>query len=166
MSIWELSSQGPARAALFGSVPAGSPAGAAVTVSLNATDGSYSKTFSTAAMADGTWKVLLDARPGGGDYAARADCASCAGGGASSNTLRDVTFGDVWYCSGQSNSSCIQRPLAIAAAVAVVVSGRLLRLRPRLRFPAMVAAAAAAATVAAAAADAAAAATRAHRRPR
>jgi hypothetical protein len=57
--------QGPARAALFGSVPAGSPAGAAVTVSLNATDGSYSKTFSTAAMADGTWKVLLDARPGG-----------------------------------------------------------------------------------------------------
>ena len=101
--------QAPARAALYGSVPAGSPAGAAVTVSLNASDGSYAKTFSAASAADGTWKVLLDAMPGsdvagGVSFRARADCAACAGGGASSNTLVDVLFGDVFFCSGQSNS--------------------------------------------------------------
>jgi len=96
--------QAPARAALYGSVPAGSPAAAAVSVSFNATDGSgFAKVYSTTAAADGTWKVLLDARPGGGSYAARADCASCAGGGKSSNTLTDIVFGDVFFCSGQSN---------------------------------------------------------------
>ena len=96
--------QAPARAALYGSVPAGSPAAAAVSVSLNSTDGSgFAKVYSTTAAADGTWKVLLDARPGGGSYAARADCASCAGGGKSSNTLTDIVFGDVFFCSGQSN---------------------------------------------------------------
>jgi len=98
--------QAPARAALYGSVPAGTAPGSAVTVSLNATDGSYSKTFSAAAAADGTWKVLLDARPGGGDYRARADCAACAGGagGQRSNTITDLTFGDVIFCSGQSSA--------------------------------------------------------------
>jgi hypothetical protein len=46
--------------------------------------------------------LVLDARPAGGDYAATVACAACAGGAAAA-TIRDLTFGDVWYCGGQSN---------------------------------------------------------------
>ena len=99
--------QAPARAAVYGSVPAGSPAGASVVVSINATDGSFSKTYAAAANADGSWKVVLgDARPGGAaTYSLAASCANCAGsaGDRVTPTLTDVVFGDVFFCSGQSN---------------------------------------------------------------
>jgi sialate O-acetylesterase len=93
----------PSAAVLYGSAPPGS-AGARVTLALNATDGSYGKVFSGAVAADGTWRVVLDARPAGGDYAATVACAACAGGSAAA-TIRDLTFGDVWFCGGQSNMS-------------------------------------------------------------
>ena len=95
----------PAAAALYGSVPAGSPAGAAIALTLSASDGSYSKTFRGAAAADLTWKIVLDPMMprGGGDFSATVACAACAGGGGvSSATLQNLTFGDVLICSGQS----------------------------------------------------------------
>lgn len=51
--------------------------------------------------ADFTWKVLLDAMPTGGNYSATVTCPSSQGAG--SAHIADLTFGDVWLCSGQSN---------------------------------------------------------------
>ena len=53
----------------------------------------YSKTYHTTAMADSTWKVLLDPMPAGGNYTAVATCQSCPG--QSTASLTDLTFGDV-----------------------------------------------------------------------
>ena len=46
----------------------------------------------------GEWKVLLPPHPAGGSFTV---VATDAGGGTAS--LANVTFGDVWFCSGQSN---------------------------------------------------------------
>ena len=51
---------------------------------------------------DGTWKALLPAQPAGGSYTVSAACtAGC--GNSSATILRNITFGDVYFCSGQSN---------------------------------------------------------------
>ena len=52
-----------------------------------------------------TWKALLQPTASGGDYTITVNCSSGCGGdpkywGAS---ITNVTFGDVWHCSGQSN---------------------------------------------------------------
>lgn len=47
-----------------------------------------------------TWKALLPPMPAGGDYTVVVTCAGCE---APSLTISNVTFGAVWYCSGQSN---------------------------------------------------------------
>jgi len=92
----------PQRAALYGTLkPAGSPV--TLTLSGSAADGtSYNKTFVGLSMADGTWKVLLDPMPTGGNYSAFLVCPSCTGDPV--NPLVNLTFGDVYYCSGQSNA--------------------------------------------------------------
>jgi len=101
--------QAPSSASLYGSVPDGSPKGVTVSVQLNSSTG-YSKTFSTSAYtvtASGTqnWKILLDPMTVGGDYTAGLSCASCAGSPSSNSvTIKDITFGDVWLCTGQSNA--------------------------------------------------------------
>ena len=43
------------------------------------------------------WSVLLAARPAGGPYTLTMKASG------TSLTLKDVLFGDVWLCSGQSN---------------------------------------------------------------
>ena len=86
----------PARAALYGSAPASCVAG--VSLRLFSVDGGYSKVFSSPLASDGTWKLLLDAMPTGGNFSAAASCA-----GQPTRTLTDLTFGDVWLCAGQSN---------------------------------------------------------------
>lgn len=101
--------QAPSSAALYGSVPDGSPKGVTVSLQLNSSTG-YSKTFSTSAFTvteSGTqnWKILLDPMTVGGDYTASLSCASCAGSPSSNSvTIKDITFGDVWLCTGQSNA--------------------------------------------------------------
>ena len=100
--------QAPSRAALYGSVPDGSPAGVTVTVQLNSTNGDYSKTFSTNAYVvtssgSQNWKILLDPMSVGGNYTARLTCTTCSGN-AASPMISDLTFGDVWLCTGQSNA--------------------------------------------------------------
>jgi len=51
-----------------------------------------------------TWKAYLNPTAAGGDYTITANCTGCGGDpkywGAS---ITNVTFGDVWHCSGQSN---------------------------------------------------------------
>ena len=96
----------PAQAAVFGTAAPG----ATVTVQL-AGPGGFAYTSPPAAVArsadpsrNGTWKVLLPARPAGLFYSLSAGCAGCAN--ATPALLGDVAFGDVFLCSGQSNMEC------------------------------------------------------------
>eukprot|EP00756_Hemistasia_phaeocysticola_P019183 Hpha_TRINITY_DN15643_c1_g9::TRINITY_DN15643_c1_g9_i1::g.101267::m.101267/K05970/SIAE; sialate O-acetylesterase len=54
-----------------------------------------------------TWKALLRAEDAGGNYSITVTCDSCAGTildpALATATIVNVTFGDVWHCSGQSN---------------------------------------------------------------
>ena len=61
---------------------------------------------------DGSWKAMLPAQPAGGNWTVTATCSGCSAHSKSSNAttgsyavLRSVTFGDVFFCSGQSNVS-------------------------------------------------------------
>ena len=49
----------------------------------------------------GAWKVCLPPQPMGGDFTIKATCVGCLN--ATVASIEHVTFGDVWYCSGQSN---------------------------------------------------------------
>lgn len=50
-----------------------------------------------------TWKALLPPQEPGGDYLITATCSNCVAGAIPARTLQHVTFGSVFYCSGQSN---------------------------------------------------------------
>ena len=47
------------------------------------------------------WIAYLRPQAAGGDFTLTAECIGCTNQSAS--VLSNVTFGDVWYCSGQSN---------------------------------------------------------------
>jgi sialate O-acetylesterase len=58
------------------------------------------KTYSTQAGADLKWKVNLKSQPAGGPFIMVIK-------GNNTITLRDILFGDVWLCSGQSNMEAV-----------------------------------------------------------
>lgn len=49
-----------------------------------------------------SWKAMLKPTIAGGNYTITAVCSNC-GTTADTATITNVTFGDVWHCSGQSN---------------------------------------------------------------
>ena len=91
----------PSMAALYGS--AGNVTGSAkVTVHVSSSDRDVSKTYTSSVDDEGNWKVLLDPAEAGGHYTMSVACTSgCMN--KSETTLVNVTFGDVYFCSGQSN---------------------------------------------------------------
>ena len=97
----------PAHAAVLGSVPPASPANAPLTLTLSGTDGAgaaYNKSFGLAAFNDFTWKLVLpDAFVAAGNFTVEVACPSCAGG-VTRIWRTNITFGDVWLISGQSNA--------------------------------------------------------------
>ncbi|NWX46876.1 SIAE acetylesterase, partial [Steatornis caripensis] len=84
--------------------------GAAVTVVLSG-DGGLVVMKKTARVKgpSGTWTTVLDPMDPGGPYALT------AGQGSENVTLRDVYFGDVWLCSGQSNMAMTVLQIANAS---------------------------------------------------
>jgi hypothetical protein len=58
--------------------------------------------FRAAASQPVAWKALLPPQPPGGDFSLAVTCSNCAAGSAPSLTLQHITFGSVFYCSGQS----------------------------------------------------------------
>jgi sialate O-acetylesterase len=54
------------------------------------------KTYRATTGADGQWRVALPAMKAGGPYEMKIDASNHL-------VLKDVLFGDVWYCAGQSN---------------------------------------------------------------
>lgn len=90
----------PAKAALYGRVLPSVNTMTKVTVTVSpAIQGETS--FVVNVNADGSWKVLLPAAKAGGNYSASAACSDCAN--TSATILYNLTFGDIWFCSGQSN---------------------------------------------------------------
>lgn len=88
--------QAPASACVYGLLGEG---GTAATVTLSSALGARR---SVAATVNGSgWKACLPPHAAGGDYNVSARCEGCTVPGVA--TLEHVTFGDVWYCGGQSN---------------------------------------------------------------
>jgi hypothetical protein len=93
----------PSQAALYGMAPV---AGSTVTVSLlGATDNLevVSSSVSATVSSSLTWKILFPAQQPGGNFSVAVACTKgCTN--STATTITDVTFGDVWVCSGQSNA--------------------------------------------------------------
>lgn len=94
--------RGPRQSALFGTAPPGST----VTVHATGPDGwSYSGHGTASTLVDaelhGTWKVLLPPRLAGSGYDITATCSD-----GSEQTLVNVSFGDIWFCTGQVTDRC------------------------------------------------------------
>jgi sialate O-acetylesterase len=92
----------PARASVYGYIGNASQRGAKVSVTI-AESSDNSSAYSVDATVDattGTWKAFLMPTAAGGSYTVTATCtAGCTG----TEQIDDVTFGNVWYCFGQSN---------------------------------------------------------------
>eukprot|EP00040_Diaphanoeca_grandis_P010748 m.55060 g.55060 ORF g.55060 m.55060 type:complete len:657 (+) comp22015_c0_seq2:53-2023(+) len=87
----------PAKAAVYGMVAAGM-AGKLLTVSVMAVGGGASYNITATISADKTgWKAFLKPTSTGGNYTI------IVSDGVNTANISDVTFGDVWYCGGQSN---------------------------------------------------------------
>eukprot|EP01084_Bolivina_argentea_P085147 153898_1 len=77
-----------------------------VTLTINGKDSNgnaYNNVLSTNSYINGDWKILLNSpmKPGG-NYTFNIACDSC-NNPSIDDTLYNITFGDVYYCSGQSN---------------------------------------------------------------
>jgi len=67
-----------------------------VTITLNAQRSTLNAQLSTQADTGGNWEILLPAQKAGGPYTMTVSASN-------SITVRNILFGDVWLCSGQSN---------------------------------------------------------------
>ena len=74
-----------------------------ITLTITGTDASgnaYNNVLSTNSDDSGDWKILMDkAMPYGGNYTFNVKCNEC-NNPSIDDTLYNVTFGDVYYCSG------------------------------------------------------------------
>ena len=111
--------QAPAAAAVYGTVT-GNTTAVTVTVT-DAAGAAYA--VPAAVAADGTWKALLRPAPAGGDFNITAT-AVCATESVSA-VLLHATFGDVWYCGGQSNMALpLQNTLSRNLSLAAIAGGK------------------------------------------
>jgi hypothetical protein len=95
--------QAPSMAAVYG--PTGTSGSSAV-VSITVTPSSGSPYTVPANVSQGRWKAFLHPTAdsqGATTFSISATCASGCAGNASSVTIEDIVFGDVWYAAGQSN---------------------------------------------------------------
>jgi len=96
--------QSPQKACVYGTLADAGATGATVKIasSVDATFDAYEVTASVTPVG---WKACLDPQTTGGDYTITATCTGCSNGNTTTYTaaIEHVTFGDVWYCGGQSN---------------------------------------------------------------
>lgn len=100
----------PEKAAVYGVVLGGVSAATTVTVTVSETTAtgkaaSYTVKATVTPLVsplNATWKAFLQPHANGGNITITAQCAGCANA-TDVATLSDVTFGDVLFCSGQSN---------------------------------------------------------------
>jgi sialate O-acetylesterase len=141
---WMVLQQNPAAAAVYGPVSAGAT-GVTVTVSDGKTSydvvakvGKYAthqpygyvdtKTGAQLPVVAETWKAVLHPTAAGGDYTITAKCTGCTN--ATTAKLAHVTFGDMWYCSGQSNMWLpVQYSFTRNETVAAIAAGKYTNIR-------------------------------------
>jgi hypothetical protein len=100
LSDFAVLQRAPAAPNVYGALGGG---GTAAHVTVSEARGAFA-TYTIAATADAQgkkWKAALKPMPSGGDVTVTATCTGCAN--ATAAVLRHVTFGDVFYCAGQSN---------------------------------------------------------------
>lgn len=98
----------PERAAVYGVVVGDKVTGSRaplplrVTVTVEAANGtSYTVDAEHVEIVNGSyarWKALLKPAAAGGDYTISVECSGCSN--STRRSVSDVTFGDVWFCSG------------------------------------------------------------------
>ena len=132
----------PAAAALYGYVPKGSY-GAGATIKVTLTDESGAAppvVVSSAPIVNdpvwplATWKAVLPpaAPSGGGNYSATAACEGCYALPffSAPAVIRNLTYGDVWACSGQSNVQLsMSFTFGLNASKAAIRAGRYANVR-------------------------------------
>ena len=133
----------PARSAVYGYLGTNATKGGATTVTItvagaantannsgssSAFDATASYTVSYTVQATvnadrGTWKAFLKPTAAGGSYSIKA---ACTGGGCTGGAeIKSVTFGDVWYCAGQSNMALpVQFTYARNASIDKIKAGK------------------------------------------
>jgi hypothetical protein len=144
MGDWMVLQQAPAAAAVYGPVSAG---GTGVTVTVSDGTSSYTveakvgkdathqpygyvdpKTGAQLPVISETWKAVLHPTAAGGDYTITAKCTGCSNG--TTATLSHVTFGDMFYCSGQSNMWLpVQYTFSRNKTVAAIAAGKYTNIR-------------------------------------
>ena len=86
-------------------------ASAATKVTLRMTSAAGEESYSVPAVVDvrdGTWRAQLEPSAAyGGSYTASVSCTTCTN--TTATVLRDLTYGDVFFCSGQSKCVAAQR---------------------------------------------------------
>eukprot|EP00755_Sulcionema_specki_P037606 Sspe_Gene.109279::Locus_89015_Transcript_1_1_Confidence_1.000_Length_778::g.109279::m.109279 len=94
----------PSKAAVYGTLNAtGGSAAVSVTVR-SVSGGSAGEAYEVDGKVVGSeWVALLRPTAAGGNYTITARCVKGCTEGNNTATIGDVTFGDVWYCAGQSN---------------------------------------------------------------
>ena len=86
----------PAKAAMYGFAPSGTKLTLVISDDTDGSNAEYS--VATTASAGNTWKMFLRPTTAGGSHTA-----TLSAGTGAKIVLSDVTFGDVYVCSGQSN---------------------------------------------------------------
>ena len=125
----------PAHSSLYGSAPPG----AKVVLTLTNEDAALeTESLAVVAAADGSWKATLAPRNAGGNFSATASVTSAGPSGTA--TITDLTFGDVWFCSGQSNmelslSFTFSRNLTVAKILEGHYSNVRVYLNPHVTMP-------------------------------
>ena len=98
LTDWAVLQRAPAKANVYGVLGDGGTA-ASVTVT-SATGGFAAYTVAASTDAGGGWTAALRPAASGGDVSITATCTGCRN--ATAVTINHVTFGDVFYCAGQS----------------------------------------------------------------
>eukprot|EP01084_Bolivina_argentea_P298722 514827_1 len=71
-------------------------------ITLSISGNNYNKVLSTQSDRNGEWKITLtEAMSAGGNYNFNVKCDGCKS--KTDDTINNIKFGDVFYCSGQSN---------------------------------------------------------------
>ena len=96
----------PAKACVYGVLGDG---GASARIQITSEDDAAFAAYAVAAetSAGGGWKACLAPHAAGGSFTIAASCTGCANTTAA--VLEHVTFGDVWYCAGESDPDQSQR---------------------------------------------------------
>eukprot|EP01060_Flectonema_neradi_P011037 TRINITY_DN180_c0_g1_i1.p1 TRINITY_DN180_c0_g1~~TRINITY_DN180_c0_g1_i1.p1 ORF type:complete len:608 (+),score=158.57 TRINITY_DN180_c0_g1_i1:43-1866(+) len=93
--------QAPEKSGVFGTLNVTGDATPTVTATITPASGSPYQV--NGRVTGNNWIAYLKPTQAGGDYKISVTCTGCSSDAPNTIEIEDVTFGDVWYCAGQSN---------------------------------------------------------------